>query len=169
MKNAESGNWNCWGRCVGLNVEVKFRRPNVVAIFLWITGIILLILTFYMLVKWQEAASMRDCILFVLAGSSSVTQIAVGALIDMHNPMPRRLTHLNTMHQTQQRIPIHHLNLPKITNRIHTLTHNRKQHLTLMQPKNPRTLDHALTWPENFLTLTSQLIEDSAWTHFTTY
>jgi len=109
-----------------LNVEVKFRRPNVVAIFLWITGIILLILTFYMLVKWQEPASMRDYILFVLAGSSSVTQIAVGALIDMHNPMPRRLTHLNTMHQTQQRIPIHHLNLPKITNRIHTLTHNRK-------------------------------------------
>jgi hypothetical protein len=39
---------------------------------------------FYMLVTWEEPATMKDYILFVLAGSSSVTQIAVGALIDMH-------------------------------------------------------------------------------------
>jgi hypothetical protein len=67
-----------------LNGEFKLRRPNVVTIFLWITALALLIMTFYMLLSWQEPASIRDYILIVLAGSSCVTQIAVGALIDMH-------------------------------------------------------------------------------------
>ena len=53
-------------------------------IFLWITGIAILVMTGYVVVTWQGPVTMRDHLLLVLAGSSSVTQIAVGALIDMH-------------------------------------------------------------------------------------
>ncbi len=41
-------------------------------------------MTIYMLFTWQEPASIRDYILVVLAGSSCVTQIAVGALLNMN-------------------------------------------------------------------------------------
>ena len=64
--------------------EVRLRRPNVVTIFLWTTGIVILVMTGYVVVTWQGPVTMRDQLLLVLAGSSSVTQIAVGALIDMH-------------------------------------------------------------------------------------
>jgi len=63
---------------------VRLRRPNVVTIFLWITGIVILVMTGYVVVTWQGPVTIRDHLLLVLAGSSSVTQIAVGALIDMH-------------------------------------------------------------------------------------
>jgi hypothetical protein len=68
-----------------LDGEFKLRRPNVVTIFLWITALALLVMTVYMLLTWQEPASIRDYILVVLAGSSCVTQIAVGVLLDMHS------------------------------------------------------------------------------------
>ena len=64
--------------------EVRLRRPNVVTIFLWITGIVILVMMGYMVVTWQGPVTMRDHLLLVLAASSSVTQIAVGALIDMY-------------------------------------------------------------------------------------
>ena len=49
-----------------------------------ITGTVILVMTCYVVVTWQGPVTMRDHLLLVLAGSSSVTQIAVGALIDMH-------------------------------------------------------------------------------------
>lgn len=70
--------------------EVRLRRPNVVTIFLWITGIVILVMTGYVVVTWQGPVTMRDQLLLVLAASSSVTQIAVGALIDMHNIQLKR-------------------------------------------------------------------------------
>jgi len=78
-----------------LKEEVRLRRPNVVTVFLWITGIAILVMTSYVVVTWQGPVTMRDHLLLVLAGSSSVTQIAVGALIDMHTMRhrQRRKTH----------------------------------------------------------------------------
>ena len=70
--------------------EVRLRRPNVVTIFLWITGIVILVMTGYVVVTWQGPVTMRDQLLLVLAASSSVTQIAVGALIDMHTKRHKR-------------------------------------------------------------------------------
>lgn len=64
--------------------EVRLRRPNVVTVFLWITGIAILIMTCYVVITWQGPVTMRDHLFLLLSGSSSVTQIAVGALIDMH-------------------------------------------------------------------------------------
>jgi hypothetical protein len=43
-----------------LNYKVKLRRPNIVAIFLWITGIMLMAMTFIMLVTWEEPATIKD-------------------------------------------------------------------------------------------------------------
>ena len=63
---------------------MKLRRPSVGAIFLWITGIVILVMTLYVVFTWQGPVTMWDHFLLVLAGSSSVTQIAVGALVDMH-------------------------------------------------------------------------------------
>jgi len=51
--------------------------------------------------------------------------------------MTRRLTNSYTMHQTKQCSPVHHLYSSEISLWIKALTNNRKQHLTLMQPKNP--------------------------------
>jgi len=67
-----------------LKGEVKLRRPNVVTVFLWIMRVVILVMTAYVVVTWQGPVTMRDHLLLVLAASSSVTQIATGALIDMH-------------------------------------------------------------------------------------
>ena len=72
MKEPEIEGETVGGRGGVLNVEMKLRRPNVVAIFLWITGIMLLVMTFYMVFTWQESASMRDFILFLLRGKPYV-------------------------------------------------------------------------------------------------
>ena len=64
--------------------EVRLRRPDIATIFLWITGIVILVMTGYVVVTCQGPVTMRDHLLLVLGASSSVTQIAVGALIDMH-------------------------------------------------------------------------------------
>ena len=47
-------------------------------------GIVILGMTFYVVVTWQGPVTMRDHLLLVLAGSSSLTQIVVGVLFDMH-------------------------------------------------------------------------------------
>lgn len=67
-----------------LKEKVRLRRPNIVMIFLWITGILILVMTSYVAVTWQGPVTVRDHLLLVLAASSSITQIAVGALIDMY-------------------------------------------------------------------------------------
>ena len=33
--------------------EMKLKRPNVVTIFLWITGIVILVMAVYVVVTWQ--------------------------------------------------------------------------------------------------------------------
>jgi len=76
-----------------LKEEVRLRRPNVVMVFLWITGIVMLVMTVYVVVTWQGPVTMRGHLLLVLAGSSSVTQIAVGALIDMHTMRTKTRKH----------------------------------------------------------------------------
>lgn len=65
-----------------MKAEVKLRRPSIVAIWLWINGVVMLALTAY--IVFTQDAGMRDHLFLWLAGSTSVTQIVVGVLFDMH-------------------------------------------------------------------------------------
>ena len=80
--------------------------------------------------------SMSNPVTQILSQTKQLTRTTPIQTFNMNNPMTRRLTNSYTMHQTKQRSPVHHLHLTKISLWIKALTHNRKQHLTLMQPKN---------------------------------
>jgi len=73
------------------NVSVEKRRPPMVTVFLWIMGVITIITAFQylltyapILAEFKGGIDLFDYLITLQMISLGITQIAVGALIDMH-------------------------------------------------------------------------------------